>query len=375
MAGIYIHIPFCKKACHYCNFHFSTNLTTKDLLVDAICREIKLKHELFNHEIIETVYVGGGTPSMLNDAELNRIIGALQQHFTIAEHAEITLEANPDDLDKEVVRNLSNSGINRLSIGVQSFFEEDLAWMGRAHTADQAVSCIMEAQDAGFYNLTLDLIYGSPTTTHRMWEVNLQKTISLGIPHVSSYCLTVEDRTALAHQMKKGKTHAPDAELASDQFEMLMKTLEGTGYDHYEISNFAKEGFIAVHNTNYWKGIPYLGFGPSAHSYFNDKRSWNIAHNQKYIDSIKKGMIPETFETLTPTMKFNEYIMTSLRTKWGISKARVSEMGSMYSTHLEKYVKCHIQHELMTENENNFQLTRKGKYFADRIAMELFIET
>lgn len=373
MAGIYIHIPFCKKACHYCNFHFSTNLTTKDLLVDAICREIKLKHELFNHEIIETVYVGGGTPSMLNDAELNRIIGALQQHFTIAEHAEITLEANPDDLDKEVVRNLSNSGINRLSIGVQSFFEEDLAWMGRAHTADQAVSCIMEAQDAGFYNLTLDLIYGSPTTTHRMWEVNLQKTISLGIPHVSSYCLTVEDRTALAHQIKKGKTHAPDAELASDQFEMLMQTLEGTGYDHYEISNFAKEGFIAVHNTNYWKGIPYLGFGPSAHSYFNDKRSWNIAHNQKYIESIKKGIIPETFEFLTPNMKFNEYIMTGLRTKWGVDKAKVAEMGSMYSSHLKQNIQRNLQHALIIETDNEIKLTRAGKYFADMVAMELFI--
>jgi oxygen-independent coproporphyrinogen-3 oxidase len=373
MAGIYIHIPFCKKACHYCNFHFSTNLTTKELLVDAICREIKLKHELFKHEIIESVYFGGGTPSMLNDAELKRILDALQQHFTIAELAEITLEANPDDLDKGVVRNLNNSGINRLSIGVQSFFDEDLAWMGRAHTADQAVSCIMEAQNAGFYNFTIDLIYGSPTTTHHMWEENLQKTISLGIPHVSSYCLTVEDRTALAHQIKKRKTLAPDAELASDQFEMLMQTLEGTGYDHYEISNFAKEGFIAVHNTNYWKGIPYLGFGPSAHSYINENRSWNIAHNQKYIESIEKGMIPETIEMLTPDMKFNEYIMTGLRTKWGVDKAKVAEMGSLYSSHLKKNIQRNLQHALIIETDNEIKLTRAGKYFADRIAMELFI--
>jgi oxygen-independent coproporphyrinogen-3 oxidase len=375
MAGIYIHIPFCKKACHYCNFHFSTNLATKDLLLDAICMEINLKHELFKQETIESIYFGGGTPSMLNYKELNRILGALHHHFNITKDAEITLEANPDDLNKEVLCHLMKSGITRLSIGIQSFFDEDLTWMGRAHTANQAISCIVEAQDAGFYNLSIDLIYGSPTTTHSMWEENLQKTISLKIPHISSYCLTVEDRTALAYQIKKEKAKAPDAEAASDQFGILIQMLEKSNYDHYEISNFAREGFIAVHNTNYWKGIPYLGFGPSAHSYYNDKRSWNIAHNQKYIESIAKGMIPETFELLTSNMKFNEYIMTGLRTKWGVNKAKVSEMGRLYSTHLEQNAQRHIQQELMTENENDFQLTREGKFFADRIAMELFIET
>lgn len=374
MAGIYLHIPFCKKACHYCNFHFSTNLATKDLLVDAICREIKIKHDLCKQETIESIYFGGGTPSMLNNAELNRIFDALHQHFTITKDAEITLEANPDDLDKEVIHNLKNTGINRLSIGIQSFFNEDLTWMGRAHTADQAVSCIIEAQDAGYYNITIDLIYGSPTTSHSMWEENLQKTISLEIPHISSYCLTVEDRTALAHHIKTGKTQAPDTDLASDQFGMLMHVLEDSGYDHYEISNFAKKGFIAVHNTNYWKGIPYLGFGPSAHSYINEKRSWNIAHNQKYIDSIEKGVIPETFEMLTPDMKFNEYIMTGLRTKWGVKKAKVAEMGSNYSTHLIQNIQSNLKQALIIETEQDVKLTREGKYFADRIAMELFID-
>jgi oxygen-independent coproporphyrinogen-3 oxidase len=373
MAGIYIHVPFCKKACHYCNFHFSTNLASKALLLDAICMEINLKHELFKQETVESIYFGGGTPSMLNDSELNQIFDALHQHFTVTKNAEITLEANPDDLDKEIIRNLKNTGINRLSIGVQSFFDADLTWMGRAHTADQAVSCIMEAQDAGFYNLSIDLIYGSPTTTHRMWAENLQKTISLKIPHISSYCLTVEERTVLSHQIKKGKTQAPDLDFASDQFGMLMQTLEDSNYDHYEISNFAKEGFIAIHNTNYWKGIPYLGFGPSAHSYINEKRSWNIAHNHKYIESIEKGMIPETFEMLTADMKYNEYIMTGLRTKWGINKAKLAEMGSVYSTHINRNIQRTLQHALIVETEKDFKLTREGKYFADRIAMELFI--
>jgi len=244
MAGIYIHIPFCKKACHYCNFHFSTNLATKDLMLDAICTEVNLKHELFKQETIESIYFGGGTPSMLNDRELNRIFYALNQHFTITKDAEITLETNPDDLNKDVLRRLVNAGINRLSIGVQSFFGKDLTWMGRAHTADQAISCIVEAQDAGFSNITIDLIYGSPTTTHQMWEENIQKAISLEIPHISSYCLTVEDQTALADQIKKEKTQTPDADVASDQFEMLMQLLEDSDYDHYEISNFAKVGIL-----------------------------------------------------------------------------------------------------------------------------------
>jgi oxygen-independent coproporphyrinogen-3 oxidase len=375
MAGIYIHIPFCKKACHYCNFHFSTNLGTKDLLLDSICKEITLKQHLLPDKTIESVYFGGGTPSMLNQIELDSIINTLHRYYTIKEKAEITLEANPDDLSKEVVTNLLNSGINRLSIGVQSFFDKDLAWMGRAHTSQQAEACIQDVQDTGIHNLSIDLIYGSPTTTNGMWEENLQKAVKFEIPHISSYCLTVEEHTALSHQIRKGKTVAPNTDHATDQFEVLMEFLENASYDHYETSNFAKEGFIAVHNTNYWKGTPYLGFGPSAHSYIHDIRSWNIAHNMKYIESIQNGIVPQEREELTTEMKYNEYIMTGLRTKWGIQKSHIASLGDTFSVHLEKNIRRSMFTNLIIETDGMLQLTRAGKYYADRIAMELFIDT
>ena len=373
MAGIYIHIPFCKKACHYCNFHFSTNLGTKNLMVDAICSEIKLKHELIHQEVIHSVYFGGGTPSMLDQSELDRIMNTLNKHFLIAGTAEITLEANPDDLTKQKSLELQKSGINRLSMGVQSFFDKDLTWMGRAHTAKQAKESILDAIDSGIHNISVDLIYGSPTTTHIMWETNLLEAIKLGIPHISSYCLTVEENTALAHKIHNGKTIGPDSDQASDQFDILMNVLESADYDHYEISNFARNGFIAVHNTNYWKGIPYLGIGPSAHSYYNDSRSWNIAHNMKYIENIQQGNIPEEREMLSIIMKYNEYVMTGLRTKWGVQKAHIEQLGEDILAHFEKNIERHVINKMVNETEGSIVLTRAGKYYADRIAMDLFM--
>jgi oxygen-independent coproporphyrinogen-3 oxidase len=306
---------------------------------------------------------------------LDRILHTLHQYFAISDTAEITLEANPDDLEKEVIHGLQKAGINRLSIGVQSFFDEDLSWMGRVHTADQAETCIKDVQHAGIHNLSIDLIYGSPTTTDQMWEDNLLKTAELGIPHISSYCLTVEERTALAHQVKTGKKATPSVDQASNQFEILMDLLGSKQYEHYEISNFAREGFIAVHNTNYWKGVAYMGFGPSAHSYYNDKRSWNIAHNMQYIERIQQGKIPEESETITSDMKYNEYVMTGLRTKWGVQKSHIAHIGENFLRYFEKNIQKPLGDQMVRETEGSIVLTRAGKYYADRIAMELFIDS
>ena len=324
MAGIYLHIPFCKKACHYCNFHFSTSLQLKNEFIDALLKEIQLQQDFLGGKEVQSIYFGGGTPSLLAENELGAILDLLHQRFNISPSAEITLEANPDDITAEKVSAWRESGINRLSIGIQSFYEEHLLWMNRAHSATQALECISIARQGGIANMTIDLIYGIPCLTDEQWASNVQRAIEFGIPHLSCYALTVEPKTALDALIRKNKLADINPDDQARQFLLLTELLEQAGYEHYEISNFARPGFRSRHNSSYWQGVPYLGLGPSAHSYANGKRQWNIASNIRYIESIRAGEIPFEEELLTTTQQYNEYIMTALRTLEGINFAEVT---------------------------------------------------
>ncbi len=372
MSGIYIHIPFCKKACHYCNFHFSTSLSLKEEVISAICREISLRHDYLEDKYLQSIYFGGGTPSLLYDADLKKIFSTLSSWYHWNDKTEITLESNPDDLSTEKLQIFKNMGINRLSIGIQSFFDADLHWMNRAHNADEALQSISKARDAGFENITIDLIYGSPTTSNAMWQENISRAIELQIPHISSYCLTVEDKTVLSHHINKGLMKPPDIDQANFQFGMLMDSLTGKQYEHYEISNFALVGHQAVHNTNYWKKGHYLGLGPSAHSYNGISRSWNISHNKKYTDAILSGQLPAEMEILTANTIYNEYIMTGLRTQWGVNLLEINQIGEMYRQYFIANITPYLNSGEVLKKDNVYTLSREGKYFADRIAMDLF---
>ncbi len=374
MAGIYIHIPFCKQACTYCNFHFSTSTKGKEDLLTAMMREIELQKDFLSGSKIETIYFGGGTPSLLTADEINRITDAILKYYPVDQLKEFTLEANPDDLNSAYLKSLRGTLINRFSIGVQSFRDEDLAYMHRAHNAREADYAIKAAQDAGFTNLTIDLIYGTPGLTDKAWKENLSKVKELGIPHFSSYALTVEEGTALDHQIKKKKATPVDAEQSADQFEILMEQAAVMGFEHYEISNLSLPGHNAVHNTNYWKGIPYLGLGPSAHSFDGTERRSNIANNALYTNALlsKNELIYEV-EHLTPTQRLNEYIMTSIRTIWGCDLDKVEkEHGSEYADKIEHQIEGFRADKWVELNNRKVTLTNKGKLFADRIAGELF---
>ncbi len=372
MAGIYIHIPFCKQACYYCDFHFSTSLNYKDDLLQAIVKEIKLQKAYLEHETIETIYFGGGTPSLLSGDELNLIISTIIQTHAVSNNAEITLEANPDDLGKEKLNAIRKTDINRLSIGIQSFFDEDLKWMNRAHRADEAESAVKRAQDLGLENITADLIYGYPLLTDQKWKQNLDTLFGLAIPHVSSYSMTVEPRTALASFIKNKKQPAMDEQQSAAQFIFLMDAMQEKGFEHYEISNFCKPGHYSRHNANYWKGVKYLGVGPSAHSYNGDTRQWNIASNAKYIASLTDGKIPAEIEILTESNRLNEYIMTSLRTSWGMDLARLNAIAAGAADLLLNAALPFFERDWITQNEQIITLTSSGKLYADHIAAELF---
>lgn len=373
MAGIYIHIPFCKQACHYCDFHFSTSLKMKDQFVKALLKEIKLQKDYVKNEGIKTIYFGGGTPSLLSGDEINLIIHQLKEYYSLHSEIEITLEANPDDLTFQKLEELKKTPINRFSIGVQSFFDEDLQWMNRAHNAKQAEESIRRAQQMGFTNITIDFIYGTPTLTDQHWLLNLEAAFKLGIQHISAYSLTVEKGTALSSFIKKKKVKAPDEEQASRQFEMLMEQTRKNGFVQYEISNFAKEGFISKHNSSYWKGEKYLGIGPSAHSYNYDTRQWNVANNKIYIQSMEADKIPCEIEVLTDKQKFNEYLLTSLRTSWGCNiKFMEQHFLKEYCQNLLQKVLPFIQQNLIENNHQTLVLTNKGKLLADRITSDLF---
>jgi len=376
MAGIYLHIPFCKKACHYCDFHFSTSPQYKDQMLKALRHEIILRKNYLAGEKIETIYFGGGTPSLLSADELQTLIGEITDLFEVSPSAEITLEANPDDLNPQKVKELRQTLINRFSIGVQSFFEEDLKWMNRAHSAREAQSSIKRVQDAGFENITVDLIYGYPLLSKPKWEHNIQQLIELHIPHISSYSMTVEPATALSSFIKKGEQKPMDEGQSAAQFLILMEQLTEAGFDHYEISNFAKPGLYSKHNSNYWEGVPYLGIGPSAHSYNGESRQWNISNNSKYIDQIELKKIPAEIEVLSIENRINEYIMTSLRTSRGMDLQKITKrFGSDYSNEIKNGLEPFIDKNWIIFKDQIITLTTDGKLFADHIASELFINT
>ena len=368
MSGIYIHIPFCKQACHYCNFHFSTSIKLKNRLVDAIVKEIEINDFLRGTKECTSIYFGGGTPSLLNNEELKIIFESLNNRYSWSKNIEVTLEANPDDINEVSLNQWHRAGINRLSIGIQSFFDEDLKWMNRAHSADEAMNSIQLAKEFGFQNMTIDLIYGSPTTTDEMWKVNIEKTLDLGIQHISAYCLTVEEGTALSHFIKKGKSAPLDQDKAIEHFNFLMDCLEQKGFDHYEISNFARKGHRAKHNTSYWQGKPYIGYGPSAHSFNGMQRQWNIAHNMKYIKALESEIIPSEKEDLTIVDQFNELVLVRLRTMWGIL---IDEVAQDFQNHLLKQSEPLIENGFLQMSDGAITLTRQGKHMADFVSMEL----
>lgn len=375
MAGIYIHIPFCKQSCHYCDFHFSTTLKNKELLLDSIFKEIVLrKNYLTSPTKINTIYFGGGTPSLLSPGELNKIFDVLNKQYGIADDIEITLEANPDDLTAFYLKQLKQTPVNRLSIGIQSFRNEDLTWMNRAHTAIEAEQCVLLAAENGFQNITVDLIYGIPQLSLSDWEINLNKAFSLPLQHLSCYCLTVEPKTALHQQIKKGISKMPDDELSLSHFELLMQLADQNSFIQYEISNFGKEGFQAKHNSNYWAGIPYIGFGPSAHSFDGETRQWNIANNALYIKGIEEHKLRFEKEELTMNEKYNEYVLTSLRTMWGVNSNHIQRsFGEQYLNHFSKEAASYIESKKIILEKDRYLLSKEGKYIADRIASDLFV--
>ena len=373
MAGIYLHIPFCKQACNYCDFHFSTSMKMKVDFVQAIIQEIELRKGVFANEFISSVYFGGGTPSLLSKEELDTIFEKLYKSFTIDADAEITLEANPDDLTFEKLQQLKDSPVNRLSIGVQSFRDEDLKYMNRAHTAIEALNSIKMAQDAGFQNITIDLIYGTPGMSNMDWKYNLIKSFALNIPHISSYALTVEEKTPLYYQILKKNLGPVDEQQSADQFKILIAEMLRHGYEQYEISNFCKDNSYSKHNSSYWKKDHYLGLGPSAHSYFGNLRMWNVSNNVKYIKALSTSKLPLVKENLNPQDMYNEYVMTSLRTKWGCSLIEIEKDYSMsFSHYFKAQIKSHEMNGYIIENKGVYTLSETGKLIADRITSDLF---
>lgn len=368
MAGIYLHIPFCKQACHYCNFHFSTSLRYKNGLLDALLKEMELQRDFPGLQQVHTVYFGGGTPSLLDAEELQVLMTRLKEVYTIQPDAEITLEANPDDISMEKLLAWKTAGINRLSIGIQSFFEEDLRWMNRAHNAAQAEAGLTMALKL-FDNITIDLIYGTPGLTDEKWKANVDKALALGIPHLSCYALTVEPKTPLDKLIHKKQYQPVDPDAQSAQFLMLMDWLETAGFEHYEISNFARHGHRSRHNGAYWQQQVYLGLGPAAHSYDGLNRQWNIANNQVYIRRIQEGIVPAEKEILTDIQRMNEYIMIALRTGEGLDPGQLpDEARALLQKNAEKYITSgHIAIQ-----QNRLLLTREGKLLADGIAAALF---
>lgn len=375
MAGIYLHIPFCKQACSYCNFHFSTSPKTRNGFVSALLKEMALQDKYLSGERIESIYFGGGTPSLLQASEVQTIIEKIFYLHNVNPAAEITLEANPDDISLDRLKDWRQAGINRLSIGVQSFFQEDLAWMNRAHNTLQAEQCIALAQEMGFTNISIDLIYGTPTLDDGRWKMNLEKASSLAIPHLSCYALTVEPQTALYTMIRNRKINGPDPQRQAGQFMIMADWLENVGYEHYEISNFSRPGKRSRHNSSYWQGVKYLGLGPSAHSFDGLSRQWNISNNLRYLQSLELGRIPFEKESLTLRQRLNEYIMTSLRTMEGLDLDLVAErFGDTASKRIMDRSKSYLHGLLMENRKGNLVLTREGKLFADGISADLFFE-
>lgn len=371
MSGLYIHVPFCKQACHYCDFHFSTSSQGHLEMVHAMSREITLQKKFLSAPL-DSVYFGGGTPSLLDQASLDILLDAVYASFSVEPTAEITLEANPDDLSKEKLVALRKSGINRLSIGIQSFDDVILRYLNRAHDSKTAYACLRNAREVGFNNISMDLIYAIPGLSPNLWKETLKVAIQFKPEHISSYGLTVEDKTVFGNWMKNGKLLAVDDENAASQFEVLMDVLTGSGYDHYEISNFCVPGLYSRHNSSYWKQMPYLGIGPSAHSYNGTSRFFNVRNNGKYVKSIGDGEVPFESELLTRENKINEYLLTGLRTRWGCNLEYLQkELGDDMMTRSGPYLQRLLDQGLMLLDQKTIRLTQKGRLLADKITADL----
>ena len=373
MSGIYIHIPFCKQACHYCDFHFSTSLKKKDEMILALAKEIEMRKSEFQDEVVETIYFGGGTPSRLQIADLRLQIDSIYQNYKVTKNPEITLEANPDDLSSDYLIELSKIGINRLSIGIQSFFEDDLKMMNRAHNSAEAKKCLEEATKY-FDNISIDLIYGIPGMSNQKWIQNIEMALAYNVPHISSYALTVEPKTALHSFIQKQLISQPDEEVAQEHFQILVEKLTENDFIHYELSNFGKENYFSKNNSSYWLGKKYIGIGPSAHSYDGQKRGWNVSNNSVYIKSILENKLPMETEILSKTDRYNEYIMTGLRTMWGVSLERIEkEFGKTYLDYLNKQAARYVEDHLLFVDDAILRTTQKGKFLSDGIASDLFL--
>jgi len=371
MSGIYIHIPFCKQACYYCDFHFSTSLKRKEDMLKAIIKELELRKNELSQKV-ETIYFGGGTPSLLTIFDLRFLIDAVYENYNVIANPDITLEANPDDLTIQKIKELASTKINRLSIGIQSFFDDDLKFMNRAHNAKEAIDCL-SAAIGSFDNITIDLIYGIPNMSNEKWFKNLEMAFDLGIPHISSYALTVEDKTVLSNFIKKGKYPPLDENLAEQHFQTLVTETAKHNFIQYEISNFGKEGYFSKHNTSYWQGKHYLGIGPSAHSFNGISRSWNITNNTKYIVSIQEENLLQEIEILGVNDQFNEILMTGLRTIWGVSLQKIEkQFGIDVKEQLINNAQKFIQNETLKIANDILFITEKGKFLADGIASDLF---
>ena len=373
MPGLYIHIPFCHQACYYCNFHFSTGSRGRHEMVEAIIRELEMRAFESSPLHFETIYLGGGTPSLLDISDLEILFEGILKNGYIESGAEITLEANPEDLYPEKLKAMKAFGINRLSIGIQSFNDEILKSLNRNHTSEIAIKSIENAQHAGFDNFTIDLIYGIPGLGDDEWKLELKKAFASGITHLSAYCLTVEKRTALDYLIQKGTLPAIDDQQGASQFEILMDESAGAGFEQYEISNFAKDQAIAIHNSSYWKGKPYIGLGPSAHSFDGKTRSWNIANNNAYLKGILTGQLNYESEVLSSRDHFNETIMTRLRTSVGLNVTELSKSFPDYFRQIIPVVEKLTNEGMLCTEAENIKLTRRGKLFADQVSSALFI--
>lgn len=372
MAGLYIHIPFCRKACNYCNFHFSTSLNQINEMVSSIAKEMEMRAKESDEEI-NTIYFGGGTPSLLHIGLLETLMNTARGHYNISDQAEITLEANPDDIVLEKAEAWKALGINRFSIGIQSFADENLKWMNRAHNAIQSTTAIDLIKQTGFHNYSIDLIYGTPGQSMEGWIKDLRTAFELGVPHLSCYALTVEEKTALNSLIKKGALPEINQDEQADRFEALMQLSADAGYHHYEISNFALPGYESKHNSAYWEGAVYLGFGPSAHSFDGVKRKWNVSNNTDYIKSLTNHLLPQKEETLSKKDVLNEYIMTALRQSKGIEKKILLQKGGETClAEISSLINPYVKTQKVVEDKTGWRLTNHGKFFADGIAASLF---
>ncbi len=372
MSGIYIHIPFCKKACHYCNFHFSTQTKYINEFTEALLIEIDLQQKYLGGKI-ETLYFGGGTPSLLSMEALQSIYSKIKNNFDLSNDLEFTLEANPDDLTAAQAQDWLALGVNRLSIGIQSFQHHSLAWMNRAHSVEQAHAAITNTKTAGFSNISVDLIYGTPHLSDQDLANDIQILLNYGIPHISCYALTVEEKTALYTMIQNKTLQQVDTSQQARQFNLIVDALDKAGWEHYEISNFSKPNFRSKHNSNYWNGVPYLGLGPAAHSYNIHSRQWNVANNQLYFQSIKKNTVPFEVEALDTTIQFNEYMMISLRQMEGFSLKKIkNQFGEKYEAHVKIIASTFEHKKQLQKTVMGYALTKEAKIFADGIASDFF---